>query len=468
MDSLMERSRLASLAWFAALCGVAPLGCVDSPNARAVMPNGGADTTALAKCRVAASHDEPLVTEWPASYKARLEAMLHHGAVAVAYSGCELRIVEACALRGSYEWRRTTLSRDSTDIGNEDELYAKLPLGADGLSSTLRSAGSLHVLTTVSGQMQLTDSSQVDAGSMAACSQATHVVTALSVGAFKLVAGGEVGAKLKVGPLAGGSAEESATILREAGDPTKCASATSTEPNADCRSPIQVFLAPLARGAAPKAGPEAGGLVLNPFGPLAPAAPAADEGPRAPGAIHASFRTPFGDSGTWTFRDGSGATLCKLPCTRWVVPAPGYVLVRESPMKGEPDERVPFPAETPYKEGADVGEQLVAPVGSTAWGIGLTVGGAAATAIGIGVFAASSGASGDQAGPIIAATLLGSFGIAGVVLGIPLMIKSHGWQLEAIPGGANPFTIRVGQQGLEVTNGGASVSLSPGGIQGRF
>ena len=221
-------------------------GCAGAPTAPAAIPNGGADTTPLAKCRVAADHDEPLVTEWPSSYKARLEALLHRGGVAVSYSGCELHIVEACALPGSYEWRRTTLSRDSTDIGDEDELYAKLHLGAAGLSGTLRTSGSLHVLTTVSGQMQLTGAGAIDAKNIPACAKATHVVTALSVGAFKLVAGGEAGAKVEVGSVAGASGHESASILREAGDPARCAEANATEPSADCRSPIQVFLEPLA------------------------------------------------------------------------------------------------------------------------------------------------------------------------------------------------------------------------------
>ena len=37
-----------------------------------------------------------LVTEWPASEKANLEVRLREGAVAVAYSGCEMRLVPDC------------------------------------------------------------------------------------------------------------------------------------------------------------------------------------------------------------------------------------------------------------------------------------------------------------------------------------------------------------------------------------
>jgi hypothetical protein len=225
-------------------------GCGTGALPQAVMPNGGHDTSQLAKCTVAASHDQPLVTEWPASYKARLEAMLQAGAVAVEYSGCELRIVDRCKLSGSYTWHKTTLSTDTTDIRDEDELFAKLPLGAAALEGELKTSGSLHVQTTVAGQMQLVGSAADDATSGAECARATHLVTALSIGAFKLVAGGDVSGKagVEAGPVGGhAGTKQSKTVLRAAGDPSSCEHATKTEPSADCRSPIQIFLTPIRR-----------------------------------------------------------------------------------------------------------------------------------------------------------------------------------------------------------------------------
>ena len=81
---------------FLAVASFALLACHGAPVAEGVMPNQGHDTSQLARCSVASSHDQPLVTEWPAPYKARLEALLAEGAVAVEYSGCELRIVDRC------------------------------------------------------------------------------------------------------------------------------------------------------------------------------------------------------------------------------------------------------------------------------------------------------------------------------------------------------------------------------------
>jgi hypothetical protein len=225
-------------------------GCGTGALPQAVMPNAGHDTAQLAKCTVAASHDQPLVTEWPASYKARLEALLQVGAVAVEYSGCELRIVDRCKLTGSYAWRKTTLSTDTTDIRDEDELFAKLPLGAAALEGQLKTSGSLHVQTTVSGQMQLVGAAADDATSGAECARATHLVNALSIGAFKLMAGGDVSgtATAEAGLASGGvGTKQTKSILRAAGDPAACEKATKSEPSAECRSPIQIFLTPIRR-----------------------------------------------------------------------------------------------------------------------------------------------------------------------------------------------------------------------------
>src|SRR5262245_41235291 len=83
-----------------------------------------------AKCKVAAAHENPLVTEWPASEKANLEARLREGAVVVAYSGCTMRLMPQCRGAGRYAWRRTTTASDTVEIRDADELYAKLRLGA--------------------------------------------------------------------------------------------------------------------------------------------------------------------------------------------------------------------------------------------------------------------------------------------------------------------------------------------------
>jgi hypothetical protein len=251
MTSLAPQAPVvAACAWLGALAGLLATGCSGAPLAQAAMPNDGHDPSQLARCRVAASQDQPLVTEWPAPYKARLEAKLLEGAVAVEYSGCEMKIVDRCVVSGSYAWKKTTLSTDTTSIRNEDELYAKLPLGAALLSGELRSSGSLEVQTTVAGQMALEGRAAEDATTGAECARATHLVMALSVGAFELVAGGDVsgGAGIEVaGVGAEASTKQSKSIVRSAGDAARCGDATDEAPSPDCRSPLQMFLSPIRR-----------------------------------------------------------------------------------------------------------------------------------------------------------------------------------------------------------------------------
>ncbi len=106
----------------ALLLGALLSGCFGSVGSAAsvVKPR---DPTPLAKCKVKASAASPLVTEWPASEKSHLEALLAERAVVVSYNGCELRILESCRVDGDYAFRRTTLSRDTIEINDEDDKF---------------------------------------------------------------------------------------------------------------------------------------------------------------------------------------------------------------------------------------------------------------------------------------------------------------------------------------------------------
>ena len=155
--------------------------------AREVLPRAPVE---LGRCRVAASQSSPLVTEWPASEKANFEVLLRNGAVAVAYSGCAMRVLPECHVRGVYQWLRTTPSTDSLEINDTDDLYAKLPLGAASLEGELKRSGKLTVKTVVAGQLKLAGAGVTDVASDGMCAQATHLVTSLSIGAFALTADG--------------------------------------------------------------------------------------------------------------------------------------------------------------------------------------------------------------------------------------------------------------------------------------
>jgi hypothetical protein len=302
----------APIVWLPVLLGCAP----PLPSLGSTLPQalGGG------RCRVAASQSSPLVTEWPAAEKANLEALSHSGAVLVAFSGCSMRVLPACRVRGSYRWQRTTPATDTIEINNEDELYARLPLGAASLEAELKRSGKLSVQTVVAGQLKLDDDPLPAVPTDGACAQATHVVTALAVGAFTLSVGGNASVKGSASLTSlgetGGSATRSASIMRSAGDPEVCGAGTEAGPQANCASPIQVFLAPLPGRAA-------------------------EEGP--PGSVKVDFVSGNPASRWDVYADDQ--VICTTPCARWVDPhRPVMLRTREGGgWFGPPSDRVQVP-----------------------------------------------------------------------------------------------------------------------------
>jgi hypothetical protein len=300
------------------------------------------DPTPLAKCQVAADASSPLVTEWPASEKAHLQSLASAHTVAVAYSGCEMRIVDSCVLGGGYDWRRTTLATDMVDIRSADDLYAKLPLGAVALEGELARSGRLAVRDTVSGQLQ---SRYLDAAEFAhpGCEEATHYVSGISVGAFQLIAGEDAKGSGTVGVagtgIGGGTkASRDEVVLREAGVAASCAKSTAEAPDPDCASPIQVFLMPLPAHAKAGADGASGGATTD---------------PNQAAAIHIAFPAPKDSDEIWTLRAPGGRLICELPCEAAVGPVSGDYLQRE-PRNGVSPATLQLPKSFPYTVGARV------------------------------------------------------------------------------------------------------------------
>jgi len=253
------------------------------------------------RCRRAAENANPLVTEWSAPERAHLEALLGQGAIAVAYSGCSMRLLPGCRLRGRYVWQQTTLARDTIEINNADDLFAKLPLGALSLEGQLRQQGRLAVKTTVVGQHQLADFQPESIPSDGSCLGATHILSAISVGAFKIDAGGAatVAAGVTVAGIGSGQgqSQSSELTLREAGIVERCEQTTAGAPQRDCAAPIQAFLSPLPQSIA-------------------------DRGP--PGSIKVRFLPPRPDE-PWQVMVAD-RTVCETPCERWIDPAMPFSL----------------------------------------------------------------------------------------------------------------------------------------------
>jgi hypothetical protein len=256
----MIEARMRSLHWVygtvailaLAGCRHRVLGRPDIPESSLPKSMRGPDTPE--KCAKAAVEGAPLLTELPATDKANLEILTRSGAVAVAFTGCQMQVLYNCRLPGKYYWYAVSPTSDSFEINDEDTLYAKLPLGAVGLGADLQRWGRLTVQTSVSGQLRLGEIDARDVHAQGECARATHVIGALSVGAFVMSTsgGGSAGGGADVYALgaAGGKVTSGASVVRAAGQPETCGQASELAPPQSCRSPIQAFLWPVQRGAA--------------------------------------------------------------------------------------------------------------------------------------------------------------------------------------------------------------------------
>jgi hypothetical protein len=466
------------------------LGCGSSP--APVVPK---DPTPLAKCNVTKSQASPLVTEWPASEKAHLESLLSERVVVVSYSGCEMRILDGCRVEGTYAFKRTTLARDTVEITNEDDLYAKIPLGAASLEGELATSGRLAIHVTVAGQRRL-EGGVDELPDTPACRSATHVVTALSIGAFDMVSGGGVraGGGIEVGGAGVGArhkAEES--VLRSAGASDACRETGTDKENVDCSSPIQVFLTPvseLATATGPARRPEATPVPAEPttepaiepiapppeaFQPPEPVEPAAKKEPKPwdepppDKSVTVQFVPPEemeeGELDRWMVMSPEGDVLCKLPCTRRVGNSSGIRLQLDADRKDD-IKVIELPADLGYSPGRKVQAQpdfggggVVVPIVTTAVGLGALGGGVAMYIVGRD---GGDGCSDAEVGPS---------GSSGLCYGGAIVMSAGG--LAALLGGIWWFNAATGnpQGSLDITlieGDQAGLELGPGYMLGVF
>lgn len=405
-----------------------------SPFPRAVAPEA---PSPIAKCKVAASQSSPLVTEWPASEKANLEVLIRQGGVVVSYSGCEMRLLPQCRVPGAYSWQRTTPATDVLEIRSEDDLYAKLPLGAVSLEGELRASGRLAVQTTISGQLNLGGVIPEQVPKDGACAGATHLLGALSVGAFSLKSGGDLSARGGVDATIGGgrvgtSSQEA--LVRQAGLMDTCRESTEEAPHQDCRSPIQVFLWPL-----PWAQPE--------------------QGPQ--GFVKVNLLSA--DGGTIWDVMADGRTLCQTPCSRWMPPSVALMMKETDEPFYRKADTVRVPDLRPYAAAAtnggaplDVRADTTSFMGFTA-GLSLTTIGGAGVLTGIILTAVGYGTGKSDMGGGGLGALAG--GTALLVPGIVILVKSSA-DAEVVPSSQ----VMLGSAPAK----GRAVVIGPGMVQGRF
>ncbi len=208
------------------------------------------DPTGQAKCGVAKSQSEPLIVEWPSASRAKLETMTRKGVIAVRYQGCEMQVLGTCRAPGSYSYAPTTRKRDRITINDADELYANVPVGAAKLEGKLATYGQLNVSMTIVGRYEADKLSVAASDLEGDCEGATHVITGLTTGAFKFVAGagGEVSSTATVvGAGASGNSTSTSEILNEDGDESSCSAAGLNDkaPPYGCGALLRIEVVPL-------------------------------------------------------------------------------------------------------------------------------------------------------------------------------------------------------------------------------
>ena len=186
------------------------------------------------RCTVKREADAPFIVEWDGTDRARLEAAIRKGVLAVRYQGCEVELLPACNAELRYDYVALNPKQESVEVQDTDELYARFPRGAVRLEAELQRAGSLAVDMMVVGRHESPSLALTREALHGTCKTATHVVTGLTVGAFSfhtgsksdLAASVEIGAQGEVGRSSTAEREELSTD----GDVAACRLATPDDP----------------------------------------------------------------------------------------------------------------------------------------------------------------------------------------------------------------------------------------------
>ncbi len=243
----------ATKAWVIAAALAVPGACSQHAAQAAKQPDISAlDKVEGARCSLASS--QPLVVDWSPTRRGALESALWGATLVVKYTGCKLEILDQCHPIGpeaKYSYIPISPKHEEHEFKTADDVYAQMPVGAAQLEAELQSSGALRLEMNVVGRYESRQgpvkSNELEGGG---CDTATHVVKAVSVGAFRLFSVATVteygSAKAASGSVrATGSAAKKS--LSEDGNVHACANAARADvaPPDGCAALIRLELAPI-------------------------------------------------------------------------------------------------------------------------------------------------------------------------------------------------------------------------------
>jgi TPR repeat protein len=228
------------------------------------------------KCGVERSQAHPLIVEWPSPDRLQLENKVSQGIAVVHYVGCEMTVLERCAVPSKYVYLGATRNEDKVEMKDEDDLYANLPVGAAKLEGKLRRSGRLTVNMNLVGRYEAQKNTVSPDELQGECAGATHFVYGVTVGAFDFYAGGDaaVGASAGIGSAgAGASSQAARETLTKAGDVSSCVKATTADksPPEGCGALIRLEVVPITQVGAPPAAAGSSGATPSDAARSAPA-----------------------------------------------------------------------------------------------------------------------------------------------------------------------------------------------------
>jgi hypothetical protein len=268
MSSSRPPRALGALAFGLTLTSI-PLGCGTGENAAGLIAKAPAyEPGGQAKCGVIKSRSRPLIVEWPPGDRLALESQMKRGLVAVRYEGCEMEVLRQCHADGAYSYSATTAQTDNVSIKNGDDLYASIPVHAASFEAKLKTAGELNVGMVMVGSYESDKTGVRFRDLTGSCDRATHVIVAMTTGAFEFSAGaeGHVSGGVAIGGFgAGANSDSKKEMLTRGGDPASCAKATrkDKEPPEGCGGLLRVEV--VALGDTPSAATSGG--TCTPFDP---------------------------------------------------------------------------------------------------------------------------------------------------------------------------------------------------------
>ncbi len=242
---------------------LAHLGCTPPVNPAGDLLNGTSTGEAFSgvQCSAVRPQTEPDLMAWDPGSRSNLNRLRRQGVVAVRYQakGCnvELELLSNCiGTSGKYEFSPYSANEHKV-AHNVSELFAQLPVGAARLSGTVKGTRALRTDYMMAGQYALPAGSTFKAADLRGpdCARATHVISAVYVGAFAMGAGESRALEGGVTLLGAGGGTRSAAdvdVLSNEGDAEACTtSQKESKENVRCAVPLRIGLIALDAALAP-------------------------------------------------------------------------------------------------------------------------------------------------------------------------------------------------------------------------